>query len=217
MQKDLPLQKSLMEKIRYLYGASGHCKVIIDILKSGKIIVNAIVDDNPLVNFVSNVPVFQASKTIISSESEFIVAIGNNIIRKKIVSNLKTSFFKAIHERAIVSERAKINSGSVVMAGVVINSDAKIGRHCIINTGAVVEHDCEIDDYCHISPNASLAGNVMIGEGTHIGIGACVIQGVKIGKWVIIGAGSVIINDIPDFAVVVGNPGKIIKFNKTNE
>ena len=68
-----------------------------------------------------------------------------------------------------------------------------------------------------MSPNVSLAGNVTIGEGSHIGIGSCVIQGIKIGKWATIGAGAVIIKDVPDYAVVVGNPGTIIKFNKENE
>jgi len=59
-----------------------------------------------------------------------------------------------------------------------------------------------------------LAGNVTVGEGSHVGIGASVIQGVTIGKWATIGAGSVIIKDVPDFATVVGNPGRIIKINK---
>jgi acetyltransferase EpsM len=69
-------------------------------------------------------------------------------------------------------------------------------------------------DFVHISPGASLAGNVSVGEGTHIGIGSSIIQGVSIGKWVTIGAGTVIISDVPDHAVVVGVPGKIIKYNK---
>jgi acetyltransferase EpsM len=56
-----------------------------------------------------------------------------------------------------------------------------------------------------------------VGEGSNIGIGASVIQGVSIGKWVVVGAGTVIIDDIPDYAVVVGIPGKIIKFNKRND
>ena len=47
-----------------------------------------------------------------------------------------------------------------------------------------------------------------------IGIGAVIIQGIKIGKWAIIGAGAVIANDIPDYAMVVGVPGKIIKYLK---
>lgn len=206
-----------MGKIKYLYGASGHGKVVADILKSKDIIIDGILDDNPKTEFISNIPVLKVLETTISLDNEIIISIGDNRIRKKIASNLKTSFFTALHKSAIISESVRIEEGSVVMAGVVINSSVKIGQHCIINSGAVIEHDCKIRDYCHISPNASLAGNVNIGEGTHVGIGACVIQDIKIGKWVTIGAGSVIINDIPDFAVVVGNPGKIIKFNRTNE
>ena len=95
-----------------------------------------------------------------------------------------------------------------------INSQVLIGRHCIINTGAVVEHDSILEDYVHISPKAAVAGNVRIGEGSHIGIGAVVIPGITIGKWTTIGAGSVIIKDVPDYATVVGNPGRIVGTTK---
>jgi acetyltransferase EpsM len=71
-----------------------------------------------------------------------------------------------------------------------------------------------VEDFVHISPNAALAGNVKVGEGTQIGIGACVMQNIRIGKWAIIGAGAVIIRDVPDYAVVVGNPGRVIKRNQ---
>jgi acetyltransferase EpsM len=63
----------------------------------------------------------------------------------------------------------------------------------------------------HISPGAVLAGGVRVGIGSHIGIGAMVIPGKKIGQWCTIGAGAVIIEDVPNFATVVGNPGKIVK------
>ena len=103
------------------------------------------------------------------------------------------------------------------MANAVINSSVKIGRHCIVNSGAVVEHDSIIKDFVHISLSATITGNVHIGEGTHIGAGAIVIPGVSIGKWVTVGAGAVILNDLPDFSVVVGNPGKVIKYNKITD
>lgn len=45
-----------------------------------------------------------------------------------------------------------------------------------------------------------------------MGIGASIIQGITIGKWATIGAGTVIIQDVPDYAVVVGIPGKIIRY-----
>jgi acetyltransferase EpsM len=99
------------------------------------------------------------------------------------------------------------------MAGAILNPNVKVGKHCIVNSGAVIEHDCILDNFVHLSPNAALAGNVSIGEGAHIGIGSSIIQGVKIGKWATIGAGTVVLNDVPDYAVIVGNPGKIIKYN----
>lgn len=202
---------------KYLYGASGHCKVIIDILKSNNETLEAVLDDHPKTNNVLDVPIKPAFEKVLSFSDNIIISIGDNSIRKKIASNIKASFFTAIHTNAVLSESSKINIGTVVMAGVVINSSVEIGKHCIINSGAIVEHDCKIEDYCHISPNVSLAGNITVGEGTHLGIGSCVIQGIKIGKWVKIGAGAVIIKDVPDYAVVVGNPGKIIKYNKSDE
>jgi acetyltransferase EpsM len=45
-----------------------------------------------------------------------------------------------------------------------------------------------------------------------IGAGATVTPGIKIGKWALVGAGAVIIENIPDHAVVVGNPGRIIRY-----
>jgi acetyltransferase EpsM len=59
--------------------------------------------------------------------------------------------------------------------------------------------------------NVSVSGNVSIGEGTLIGTGAVILPNIKIGKWCKIGAGAVVTKDIPDYSVVVGVPGKIIK------
>ncbi|EIA10229.1 4-keto-6-deoxy-N-Acetyl-D-hexosaminyl-(Lipid carrier) aminotransferase [Flavobacterium frigoris PS1] len=200
----------------FLYGASGHCKVIVDILKSNNENIDAIIDDNPKENSLFGISIINSLAFKHELTHKLIVSIGNNSIRKKIVNSLSTSFFTAIHSKALVSDYSKIGEGSVVMAASVINPGVSIGKHCIINTGGIVEHDCKIDDFVHVSPNAAIAGGVEIGEGTHIGIAASVIQGMKIGKWVTVGAGAVVINDIPDYAVVVGNPGRIIKHNIEN-
>lgn len=204
-----------MESKIVLYGASGHCKVIIDILQCNNLVIQAIIDDAPKDNILG-LKVINSKEYDFSGIQNMILSIGNNKVRKRLASKLKFNFTVAIHPKAIISNHTSVGEGTVIMAGAIINPDAKIGNHCIINSRAVVEHDCQISDYAHICPNASLAGGVIVGEGTQVGIGASVIQGVKIGKWVTIGAGTVIINDIPDYAVVVGNPGRIIKMN-TNE
>lgn len=202
----------------HLFGASGHCKVIIDIILESKAFrVESIVDHYPKYKAIFDIPVLDFTAMENFEGKQFIVSIGDNKSRKNVVEIIHAIYLTAIHPKAIVSRFSNIGEGSVVMAGAIINADSKIGKHCIINTGAIIEHECVIDDFVHISPNASLAGNVTVGEGSHIGIGAAVIQGVSIGKWVVVGAGAVIIHDLPDYAVVVGIPGRIIKFNKTND
>ncbi len=199
--------------MKILFGASGHAKVIAEILQKRGESICKIVDDAPKCEQIFGVPV-KHSDDIECSEYEMIIAIGNNEIRQKIAQQYSCRYATAIHPSATVSEYAVVGNGTVVMANAVINPDARIGEHCIINTGAVVEHDCNIAAFVHISPNASLAGNVEVGEGTHIGIGASVIQGIKIGKWAVVGAGAVVIRDVPDYATVVGNPARIIKIKE---
>lgn len=195
-----------------IYGASGHGKVIIDIAKSNNMDIHQIFDDNINVDYLNGKEVIHSLNTPFL-ESETIIAIGNNKIRSNVVKSFKGIISAAlIHRSAVISENSSVGKGTVVMANACVNSATKIGEHCIINTASTIDHDCVIGDFVHISPNASIAGNVEINEGTHVGIGAVIIPGIKIGKWATIGAGSVIIRDIPDYAVVVGNPGKIIKY-----
>ena len=202
----------------YLFGASGHCKVVIDIIEASKEYkIESVIDHNPKSDFILDIPIVNFDQIINFEEEHFIVSIGDNKKRKRIVELINAIFLTAIHPRSIISKFSEIGEGSVIMAGAVINAGSRIGKHCIVNTAAVVEHDCLIDDFVHISPNASLAGNVKVGEGTQIGIGSTIIQGIIIGKWAVIGAGAVIIENVADYAVVVGVPGKIIKYRSINE
>ncbi len=206
-----------METKITLYGASGHGKVIIDILQCNTVPINAVIDDHPKVETLLGVPVVKKNTFDFSKMGFLIISIGNNSVRKRISQENTASFATAIHPAALLSSSVVVGPGTVVMAGAIVNPEVVIGNHCIINTAAVIEHDCKIANFVHVSPCASLAGNVIIDEGSHIGIGAIVIQGIKIGKWATIGAGAVIIKDVPDYAVVVGNPGKVIKYKQENE
>ncbi|MCP1997435.1 acetyltransferase [Flavobacterium sp. HSC-61S13] len=195
----------------YLYGASGHGKVVAEIAEALNIPISGFIDGNPEIEVVLDYSVIE---DIPINIDQVVISIGNNKIRKEIATRCKKlSFITLIHPHSTTSKRASVGEGTVIMAGVTINSGAKIGKHCIINTNASVDHECIIADFVHISPNAALAGNVEVGEGSHLGIGSSIIQGVKIGSWATIGAGSVVLKDVPDGAVVVGNPARIIKYN----
>lgn len=192
----------------FLYGAGGHAKVIMDILRAEGKDIEALIDDNKELKEVMGVKVVNGR---LDKISPLIISIGNNKTRKLIADRVKAEFGRAMHPSAIISDSAVIEAGTVVMQGAIVQACAHIGKHCIINTGASVDHECVIEDFVHISPHATLCGNVHVGEGAWIGAGATVIPGVKIGKWSVIGAGSVVVRDIPDGVLALGNRCKVIK------
>ena len=197
-----------------IFGASGHAKVIIDIIKStSDNTVDFIIDDDVSIKKIMGYHVNHSFSDSMNGQS-VVIAVGENQTRRKIAQKIKYTYSDAlIHTTAVISKSSQIGKGSVVMANASVNSASEIGKHCIINTNSIVEHDAQLSDFVHVSPGAIVTGNVRIGEGTHIGAGAIIIPGITIGNWVTIGAGAVIIENIPDNAVVVGNPGRIVKFN----
>lgn len=191
----------------YLYGASGHAKVIIDILRSQSIQVEGLIDDNLEVNELLGYKVYHEWQ----GRSPLIISIGNNKIRSQIAKRFNCVYGIAIDKSAIISPGILIGEGSVVMQGTILQAGVTVGKHCIVNTGASVDHECVLEDYVHVSPGCRLCGNVHVGEGTWIGAGSVVIPGVRIGKWSIVGAGSVVCKDIPDGVLAAGNRCEIIK------
>lgn len=192
----------------YLYGASGHAKVVLDIVKQAYYDVPCLIDDNPEDNLLAGLPVVHSAEGL----SPIIVTIGNCQKRREIVNILGIrEYLTVIHPKAVLAESVKLGCGTVVMAGAIINPYSIIGNHCIINTGASIDHDCVIHDFVHIAPHCTLCGEVEVGEGSWIGAGSTVIQGIHIGKNCYIGAGSVVLKDIPDGYLAYGNPANVIR------
>lgn len=207
-----------MKKIA-LIGQGGHAKVITDVIKSQNCYEIVAVFDDKYEQLSREQGIYYGPTSYISVLMEelmckFIVAIGNNMVRKKIVEKLRLlpeQYETLVHPTAVISGSVSIGSGTVVMPNAVINADTFVGSHTIVNTAAVIEHDNYIGDFVHVSPGAILTGTVTVGEGTQIGAGATVIPNLTIGQWSIIGAGTTVIDGLPSFCTAVGSPAKIIK------
>lgn len=193
-----------------LIGGSGHAKVIIDcICASGEEVFGILDDTIPAGTMVQGVRVLGKTEDHAQYQAHrFLIAIGNNGVRRKIAEKLDVSWATVVHPRALVSPSARLGLGTVVMPNAVINACAVVGNHCIINTGAIVEHDNVLGDYVHISPNAALGGTVTVGEGSHIGIGACVRNNIKICSGCTVGAGGAVVKDITVPGTYVGVPAR---------
>jgi len=145
-----------------------------------------------------------------------IIAIGNCFIRKQIAEKLEKfgfTFETLIHPSVIHSTFVKIGSGSIIQAGCIITVDVTIGEHVHMNLNTTIGHDSIIENFVTINPGVHVNGNTVVKEGSNIGSGTVMKQGLNIGNWAIIGAGAVLISNVPDNSTVVGNPGKIKKFN----
>jgi acetyltransferase EpsM len=85
-----------------------------------------------------------------------------------------------------------------------------IGAHTGIRASTVIGHDSKLGPFCFVGHNSVLCGYVRVGEGAHIAPGALVIEHCNIGRYCVVGLGAVVVEDVPDFAIVAGNPAKII-------
>src|SRR5436190_20510347 len=118
-----------------VYGASGHGKVIIEILEDIHEPHIEIWDDADCPP-VWEYPVKRPFSAGMQVDDKVIISIGFNATRKKVAERLgKTMIFgKAVHSTAHISKRAVVGEGTVIMANATVNADTTIGRDCIINT-----------------------------------------------------------------------------------
>ncbi len=201
-----------------MFGASGHAKVVIDIIeKEGLFEIAFLVDDDPSLmgSSVFGYPVIGGKQELGASGIVMgVVAIGSNRARRSVAAWLAENGYHLVtvqHPSAQVGRGVTLGNNCVVMAGAVVNSDCKIGNDVIINTKASIDHDCHIGDGVHLAPGTTLCGTVEVGAGTFICAGATVVPNLKIGSEVVVGAGATVVTDVPDRVLVVGTPARIAK------
>lgn len=206
-----------------LIGASGHAKVIIDIIeRAGEHeIVGLITAEQRHDPIFNGYPILGGFDSLpeISEERNvegLIAAVGDNWSRSEVVRRVADllptcDFVTCTHPSAQIARCVEIGSGTVIMAGAVVNSGSCIGRHCIINTRASLDHDSVIGEFASIAPGATVGGNVHIGDYSAISLGSNIIHGLTIGEHTVIGAGSAVVSDVPSYVVAYGTPARVIR------
>ena len=124
-----------------------------------------------------------------------------------------TRFPALIDPSAVVARRVELDLGVVVNAASVIGASAELGRFVHVNRSASIGHHNVIGDYVTFGPGCVLAGSVRVGAGAFIGAGAVIAPGVTVGANAVVGAGAVVVKDVPDLAVVVGNPASVLRLS----
>ncbi|MCT4629745.1 acetyltransferase [Winogradskyella sp.] len=206
-----------------IYGASGHAKMIVDIiLKNNDYNLIGFIDSYKPINdkvyghkVIGNLD----SLSVLIKKfniSGIVIGIGDNELRHSTYKSIKKiaphiEFVPIVHPSAILAEDILVPEGAVLMAGTIVNANAKLGKFCLLNTKASLGHDSIMSDFSSLSSGVTIAGNVKIGLCSSICLSASVSQGVTIGDHTIIGGASLVLKPVGDYKLAFGVPISTIK------
>lgn len=151
-------------------------------------------------------------------------------IENEVVIGENSKIWHLVHVRrgAHIGKDCVIGRGVFVDAGVHIGNAVKIQNYVSVFHGVTIEdgvfigpHVCFTNDMFPraVNPDMSLKAaddwvlsETLVKAGAAIGANSTIVCGITVGRWAMIGAGSVVTKDVPDYALVVGNPARIIGY-----
>lgn len=148
---------------------------------------------------------------------EFILAIGEPAVKDIVYKKVQAAgaiVTSLLYPDFVVPRTFKHGDGLVVHKNSGVPVCSEFGKNVLIQGKAVMGHNLSVGDNVVISSLAFVGGDVTIGRNTYIGPGSCVRNGLHIGENAIVGMGSVVTKDVPDNAVVYGNPAKVMRYNE---
>jgi len=135
-----------------------------------------------------------------------------------------------IWQFSVIMEGAKIGADCNICANTLIENNVIIGDRVTIKSGVQVYDKSQIEDDVFLGPNVTLTNDLYprsknytseypllrIKRGASLGANCTILPGITIGRYALVGAGAVVTHDVPDYAIIAGNPAKILRYIDEN-
>lgn len=155
------------------------------------------------------------------------VILGNNVT---IQDNITIGNNSKVWDNSYI--RSNIGNGCIIARGVYVDADVPIGDNVKIQNRNNITHGVTLEDGVFVGPNVTFSNDkyprainpngtlksgddwicvrTLVKKGAALGAGCVIVCGIEIGEWAMVGAGAVVTKDVPNHAMVVGNPAKIV-------
>jgi UDP-2-acetamido-3-amino-2,3-dideoxy-glucuronate N-acetyltransferase len=133
-----------------------------------------------------------------------------------------------------VRENAEIGENSILSKGVYVDFGVKIGKNVKIQNNVSVYHGVTIEDGVFVGPHVCFTNDkkprainpdgslkaaddwevapIVVKKGASIGANSTILPGVTVGSFALVGAGAVVTKDVPAYAIVIGNPARLVGY-----
>jgi len=208
-----------------IIGAGTHGQVLCSYLREAAVNVIGFVDDSADLAgaHVLGIPVLGTYEDLLTPEFRELIddvycPLGINTIRVRYLSSLKELGYNTpsyIHPSVVIGPDVTLGEAIYMFPGNIIMPHTRIGDYFMMNTSSTVAHHSVIEEGVFLSSGVNIGALIRVKRCAFIGIGVTAMTGIsEVGESCLIGAGTVLIKDVPDKAVVVGNPGRIIRFKE---
>lgn len=142
------------------------------------------------------------------------------------VKTLNIGNSTTIWQYVVILEKAIIGGECNICSHCFIENDVTIGDRTTIKNGVCLWDGCHLESDVFVGPNVTFSNDkyprsknyvtdfprTVVKQGATIGANATILPGITIGENAIIGAGAVVVSDVPQNAVIIGNPGRVVRF-----
>lgn len=217
-----------MKDSAVIIGAGTQGQVYACYLQQAGLKIIGYIDDNPKLigRKITGLPVLGCYQDLYTSGYKNKIQavycpIGNNHIRVDYLTNLHREGYKIpsfIHPSVSIAPNVTLGNAVYMLVGNIIMPHTSIGNYIMVNMGSTIAHHVKVADGTFMSSGVNIGACIDVGEKAYIGMGVTVMTGVEtLGRNCLLGAGSVVIKNVPENAVMVGNPARVLKYKQAKK